>query len=499
MNISEYRVQFASFKSSLELARYEHHVGQTSALNNDEIYDRYSDLFSPTTIADLQSLRDHTATDFDTERSGLQRLLTTAQLQQIELQASEITSELAYCESSQRIEWRGERISLEGVLLLLAREANKTIRGELAARWADSISICDELRIARVDSFRASAHILGFGSYWELIAKAANSEVEGAESTARALLEQTQSEYSSALSEMNRDYPEQRLGDLDCADLPYFAAMPWLDKFFLQKDAFRIHEETLRGLGIRLDKQPNLKINTAGKSAACFPINPPEDVRFAVPQRDGAFLDFLQQAGKAQQHAWSSKNLSQTRPEFVYSPDTATTEGYGYLFGYLLLDPRWLLEFAPDINSARASEIARDLALHLALHLRQLCADILYGAMLHGPASRSREQLQLVYVDLYQQATSFRTRPELFLLNLQERLAATSRLRALAFSFGLREYLRVRYGHRWWASRKAGDDLIDLWNTASRFSVEELARQIGFGELSYDLLAEVTTTAIRGV
>ena len=71
-------------------------------------------------------------------------------------------------------------------------------------------------------------------------------------------------------------------------------------------------------------------------------------------------------------------------------------------------------------------------------------------------------------------------------------------LRALAFSFGLREYLRVRYGHQWWASRKAGDELIDLWNTASRYSVEELARQVGFGELSFDLLAQVTITALNG-
>ena len=57
----------------------------------------------------------------------------------------------------------------------------------------------------------------------------------------------------------------------------------------------------------------------------------------------------------------------------------------------------------------------------------------------------------------------------------------------------------MRHGHRWWASRKAGDELIDLWNTASRYSVEELARLIGFGEISFDLIAEllIATTMER--
>jgi hypothetical protein len=89
-------------------------------------------------------------------------------------------------------------------------------------------------------------------------------------------------------------------------------------------------------------------------------------------------------------------------------------------------------------------------------------------------------------------------RPEPFLINLEHKTLGGRHFYALAFSFGLREYLRVRYGHRWWASRKAGDDLIDLWSTASQYSVEELASLIGFGEISFDLLAEAINTTLSG-
>ncbi len=425
MNISEYRTQFALFNSSLELARYRYHVGLTSEIINDEIYDRYSDLFSITAIADLRFCLEQTPADFETERTGLQRLLSDAQLRQVELRASQVTKELAYCESSERIEWTGEKISLEDIPALLASEANKSQRGELAGQWADSIPVCDELRNTRLESFSQSARSLVFGSYGELVAEATNTKVDRINLAAQSLLEQTETDYASALAKlMARDLPEMRPGDLDFADLPYVERTLWLDKFLAGKDFFRIHEETMRGLGIRLDKQPNIKIDTQkprsarGPAAACFPVSPPDDVRLAIALQDGPFLGWLHQAGKAQHHAWCSRDLAKRHPEFVYSADSATTEGYAFLFSYLPLDPKWLLEFLPNINVGGAAEIARDAALHLALHLRCLCADALYWTLLHDAGQSSLEQLQSAYVDLHERATSFRARPELFLLNL---------------------------------------------------------------------------------
>jgi hypothetical protein len=38
--------------------------------------------------------------------------------------------------------------------------------------------------------------------------------------------------------------------------------------------------------------------------------------------------------------------------------------------------------------------------------------------------------------------------------------------------------------------------LIDLWNTSSRYTVEELAKLIGFGELSFELLADSLISAV---
>jgi hypothetical protein len=78
-----------------------------------------------------------------------------------------------------------------------------------------------------------------------------------------------------------------------------------------------------------------------------------------------------------------------------------------------------------------------------------------------------------------------------------EHLPPAVYLRARLFAVALGEYFRTRYGHRWWAARKAADELIDLWNTGSRYTVEELAALAGLGELNFDLLADSTEAILR--
>jgi hypothetical protein len=73
-----------------------------------------------------------------------------------------------------------------------------------------------------------------------------------------------------------------------------------------------------------------------------------------------------------------------------------------------------------------------------------------------------------------------------------EPLQSGDRLRARAFAAQMREHLKTQYGSRWWAARKAGELLVDVWNTGQRHTVEELASLLGLGRLSYDWLASAS-------
>lgn len=506
MNTNSYRAEFAAYNSSLELARYRHHVGSEPEFKLERLRDSYGDLFSPGALADLQSHIDKTRAEAETELSGLRGLLSAARLEHVAAQANEASRELAACESSIHLEWNGETVALENISVALALEPEKIRRDRLFHRWIDVISTCDDLRLIRLRHLHDAARTLGFDSYCELIAEATRTNLSQVELDVEGLLKETESVHRWALTKVvARELPAATASDLNFADLDYLERLPWLDKYFAAQNWSTIYSATMKGLGIRVDKQPNIQIAFANplpksRSAACFPVKPPHDVRlvFSPCSRAYDYARSLHAASLAQQYAWCSETLAESHPEFIYSPDSATREGYASLFRLLLLDSKWIQEFLPPLSETQAREVTRDVTALLTLRVRRLAAETSYAILLHSANPSSPEQLQSAFVDMHGRATGFHFRPESFLVDLHERIDSAAQLRALAFATGLREYLRVRYGNRWWASRKAGDELIDLWNTASRYSVEELARLIGF-EISFELIAELLSTTLSGV
>ncbi|MDX6270411.1 MAG: hypothetical protein QOD28_1634, partial [Acidobacteriota bacterium] len=70
------------------------------------------------------------------------------------------------------------------------------------------------------------------------------------------------------------------------------------------------------------------------------------------------------------------------------------------------------------------------------------------------------------------------------------RLPPAVYLRARLFAAALGEYFRTRHGRRWWTTNKAADELIDMWNTGSCYTVEELTSLVGLGAPDFDLLSD---------
>jgi len=505
MNTTLYRTQFAAYNSSLALAHYQQHLDSEPELRIDRLRADYGDLFSNDALADLQSALAGIRPEAESEAAGVRALLGAARLEHLEIQVDEATRELATCESRTRIRWSGEAVSPQTISFHLATEPDKTRRAELGKRWVDAVASCNDLRVSRLRLLHQASASLSFDSYTDLIAESTRTNLQQVRLDSEGLLEQTESVYRSAVSRVvKHDSSLVTTSELGFADLVFLERMPWLDKFFATQNWMKIYSEMFDLLGIRVDRQPNIQISVLSpalrdRQSACFAVNPPGDVRLVFSARPGAagFDRSLYTAGVGQQHAWCSKTLADKHPEFIFSADPATTEAYGWLFSFLLLDPKWTQQFLAPISEAQARELAADVTAVLALRIRRLIAESSYAMLLHAAGQPSLEQLQSAFVDLQNRATAFHFSPELFLLNLHERFSSAAHLRALVFAAGLREYLRRRYGNRWWVSRKAGDELIDLWNTASRYPVEELARLIGF-EFNFELLAELLNSILTG-
>jgi hypothetical protein len=505
MNVSDYRSDYAAYCSALELAHYQHRAGFERELNLESIYDRYGELFTRDAIDDLDRALRETSEQRETERVGLHKLSGAARIGYLEAQTRELTDEIARCTSAAHVEWSGERVPVNNVPKLISNEPTPSRRRELAARWIDALSACNDLRAARLESFHESARTVGFDSYRALFTSITGVDYKRLAATTQNFLERTESAYKSALARaVPHDLPGVSFDDAQHADYLYFQRMPRLDPFFPPQELLTTYKSAMDGFGIRVGQQKNIHIDDQERPlknprAACFRINPPDDVRLLIAPVGGSsdYTVLFHEAGHAQHFGWSSRELVKQYPEFLYTPDNSTTEGYAFLLSHLFLDEEWIVEHRGGVSPARVREIVRDLALVICSSVRRRCGLLRYEIALHDSSDLRSEQLSATYAEVLSQAMGFRREGALYLMDVDDGFYSAAYLRAWAFEASLREYLRTRHGRRWWASRKCGDELIDLWNTSSRYTVEELAPLIGFGEISFELLADNLIAAMR--
>lgn len=520
MNPSDYRRDYAAYRSTVERALYEYRVGLSPRVELREAEERYAELWTREAFEELRRAHDETSETFETERAGLRALAGAASLKYAESRAAEVTGELRRCEASARVSWDGERRPAQEVSEALASERDAGRRRELTRRWLDSAAACDDLHAARLEALGEAARGLGFDGRAALYESFAGVSLEALAAAADSFLRRTESAYMSRIAEWAaRELPAGAGLTPDYADTFFFKSSTRFDERFPARDFRALYSDALAGLGVRVESQRNLRVEDArpinsqdeqqdarayGRAArtdsACFALRPPEDVRLVLGSHEGG-LDFqrrgLREGGRAQVFAWASRDAAARHPEFVYAPDAATEEGHAMLLSSLLAEASWLAA-RRGMRATEAVEVARAASLSELYEARRDCARLRHALALDAAGGARSEQLAEEYASSFNEATGFRHPTASVFRDAGEWFASATRLRARLFAAGLREHLRSRHGRRWFASRAAGGELIDVWNTASRYRAEELARMLWGGELSFDLLADASLERLEG-
>ena len=258
----------------------------------------------------------------------------------------------------------------------------------------------------------------------------------------------------------------------------------------------RVYSETMNGLGICVDSQRNIVIDSEPRPrknprAFCMPIRIPDEIRLVIRPVGGQsdYQSLLHESGHAQHFGWSSPGLA---PEFKYTGDYALTETYAFLFNHLVSDRDWLSDFLGIVNS---SEFIRSVMLARLVTVRRYIAKLSYERQLHsGDDIASKAG---TYAELQTSSTRFKTEPIEYLFDLDDGFYSASYLRAWAFEVMLREYLKTCFGAKWWASPRAGSFLKEIWETGDRYTADEMAAQIGIGPIYFGPLADEFNRAMK--
>jgi hypothetical protein len=505
MDITEYRKEFAAYNSALELAHFNHRAGYTANLDLEPVYDRYSDLFSHASIESLADLLKETPETRQTEIAALRSLLASAQIASAEFQAREIAAEKSECEAAPSVEWMGQRLRTAAVSSLLSNENDSIRRRELFARYTDAVDGCNDLRADLLASIHSHIRDISGLSYKQFFSQVMKTDLGKLASAAAAFLAQTESAYESALdAEISRSHLGVEIADLSHADFLRIQRMQRFDRFFPSTDLLPTYSRAMRLMGIRADEQRNLHFDVdprAGKNprAACFRVNIPDDIRISVAPIGGSYdyTVLFHEAGHAQHFSWTSREISARYPEFVFTPENATGEAFAFLFTNLYQDRRWVSEIFRSLSPERVDDVSRAQALLTFCSVRRYCAKLQYESVLHESNELGSEALAHTYSQIQKSFTFFTRPPSMYLLDVEDDFYCAAYVRAWWFEAALREHLKTKYGLSWWNSKKALDDLIDLWNTGSRYSVEELAQSFGLGSFDLGIVAEALITSVK--
>lgn len=495
--LSEYRQRFGDFHTELHREDYLFRSGYKQGREIARIRSEHSDLFKPSVIAELRAKLEETSEQRETERTSVKRLIAFAVEGALLARAQEVSNEIEDYEANALIDWQGRKVPFRASVSLMADEPDPGRRRDLFARRAGVIEAVQDLRAERLEKLRDDAREPGYENRLAMLRDLRGLDYEGLAERARGILSKTESGYVNALAHLLARETGVSRDDATQADLGFLQRFTRFDHFFPRERVLGVYRELFAALGFNSEKQSNLTIDSEprpGKQpqAFCSPIRVPDEIKLSVNLTGGQanYRELLREAGCAQLYAWTSRNIY---PEFRLGGDRAVVEAWGLLFENLALDERWLMATFGFVENM---EFRRALTVFRLMLLRQRAALLDYEIEFHsgGPASGAGTR----YAELMTDAARVRFDGTERLRSLDDAFYSADFLRASAFESQMREYLKTQFGLRWWASRKAGETLIDLWNTGRRYTVEELASMIGLGALDFDWLASESSGWMEG-
>ena len=490
--LSEYRKRFSDYHSQLNLEEYLFRTGSKSQNDKSHISGENTDLLSRQSIDGLRTAFEETAEFLETERNGIRKLLAFAYEGARVLSAREITGEIEDYESAATVQWEDRRVGVRELEELIYKEDKLERRRELYTRQIDLIDEVQDLRAERQRVMAESVKVLGFDNYRAMKKDLQGVDISDAARYARLILDQTEKAYIAKFPGLLAGVTGLSLDDALPADLEYLKGVRKFDSHLPADRILGVLDETCRGLGFRINNQSNFSLDAKpprGKQRKSFysTIRVPQDIRASISLIGGQanYRQVLSIMGQSQQFAWTSANLKPENRFAACGMDCSTPAGWGFLFQNLLGDRQWLESCFGVIDS---QQLRHALGIFRLLELRRQAALTIYEAEFHAGEAGVNPAIR--YSELMTDALKIHAGESGHLIDLSDSCDAANFIRAAGFEAQFRDHLKTRYGSRWWDSARAGEEIIDIWNTGLRYDVGELSSKLGLGAINFDYLVE---------
>jgi hypothetical protein len=487
MDLGLYRERAESFIGDLDREHYLHFSGQKPDFEIEAIYDRYPGLFEREAVERLREVVDGAAQG--DERRRAEYLFGFAVDGHLGQATKAEEARIAEREAALEVSINGDRIPYRQAPVIQANEPDPDRRAALEeARLERLEADLNPLHRAALERAHELSRELGWASYRDMYAELRGIDLEELARQTAAFVAATDPVYAELLDPELERTTGLRLGELRRSDLPRFFRAVDLDARFPEDRLVDSLVETMAGLGIEVESQPNVILDVEDRPqktprAFCCPVEVPDEVYLVVPRVGGRddFGALFHEAGHTEHYANVDSGLSF---EFRYLGDNSVTESFAFLVQGLTEDATWLERVlgvddpAPVVAHARASRL---------VYLRRYSAKIAYELELHD-VDADLGEMPGRYSSHLGDALRVPWPETSWLADVDGGFYAASYLRAWALETFWRKALREEFGDAWFERPEAGDWLKRLWREGQRLPADELLAETLGEKLDFAVL-----------
>jgi len=471
------------FHSEKEREFYLNWSGLKDEMNLSSIYEKYRHLFREDLILDIKAERQRASGDQEKRLRHLQQFLVSNYL---DMAVKEFTDKFETMETQETVRVDSEEIPFRVAAVKIANEPDRIVRGKIYTARNGVIERINVILEERIRKLHETARKLGYEDYAALHRDIKRIDLYGLEQVMHDFIEKTHGLYTKKMGEFVRMKIGIEFETAEKHDISYLFRGKEFDGYFKNEEMIEKLKLTLKGIGIKLDEQKNIHLDTVERSkksprAFVAAIKVPDEVKLVVMPIGGYddYTTLFHEAGHAEHFGSVDPSLEL---EYKYLGDSSVTEGFAFLFEYLIHDMNWL---ATHVHIDRLDEYLDFAYLNKLFFLRRYGAKLSYELKLH---KNSLEGMDEAYKTTLEEALKFIHPRSHYLSDVDDGFYCAHYLRAWILEAQLRAVLKDKFGEKWFNSLDAGRFLKDLWSKGQKYDAVEITQTLGYRGLDPSLL-----------
>ena len=482
------RLDVENFSTEKEREWFLNWAGLKTEMNISAIYEKYRHLFTKPLILEVKEKRKQAKGEEERKLRYLQEFFVSGYLETV---VKELSDKAETMQSKEKIKVDNEEIPFRLAAIKIANETDRNKRRKLFEARDKVIDKINPVLKERMQKLHDTSIELGYRNYMALFESVKKIDFQSLEKILLGFIDRTESLYVTLLDKALKDKIGVRLKDAERHDIAYFFRAKEYDNYFKKEKAVETLKATLVNMGIRLDKQKNIAIDTEERPsksprAFCSGIKVPDEIKLVIMPHGGHddYAALFHEAGHAEHYGSVNTDLD---IEYKRLGDNSVTETYAFLLEYLLANENWLKQHTPIKDAKKYLDF---LYLYKLFFVRRYGAKLSYEIKLH--TSETLEGMDKLYETSLNKVLKFENGKNHYLVDHDDGFYSAQYLQAWIFEEQLRAMLKKKFGEEWFNNAESGKFLTKLWTDGQKYDVVELAKMIGYSGLDINpLLASI--------